>query len=69
MSIIDENPRTVIKVLKADVYELLERESDNLLEIRKSGNSNTVGEGMAMGAHEAYNEVLNLIEAIECESK
>lgn len=56
------------KILKELIYEWIERETENLLEIRKDGHSNTVGEGMAMGAQEAYHQILNDINELEKEA-
>lgn len=52
-------------ILKELIREWIDRETENLKEIRKDGCANTVGEGMAMGAHEAYCQVLNDIEELE----
>lgn len=54
-------------VLKRLIGEWLERENENLDEAQRLGGSNTPGAAMAMGAIEAYEQVLRDIAELEQE--
>ena len=53
------------KILKELINEWIEREKEDLAECKDHGGYNTVGAGMAMGALEAYRQVLTDISQLE----
>lgn len=55
------------KILKQLIGEWIERETENLIDIRKTNGVNCVAYGMASGALDAYKQVLSDIEELESE--
>lgn len=52
-------------ILKEQINEWIEREKQNLKEAMEDGGINCIGAGMAMGALDAYRQVLLDIEELE----